>query len=67
MPQTLSDIAKDFIKQCLVYDKSKRPTAQDLMNHDFVRDDITPQLQPSQQNSMTGPPPQHQASGSITQ
>lgn len=44
MPQTLSETCKDFIKQCLVYDKSKRLTAQDLLNHDFVRDDITPQL-----------------------
>lgn len=30
-------ILVDFIKTCLIYDNSKRPTAEQLLNHDFFR------------------------------
>ena len=38
IPETLSDVAKDFIRQCLVYDKERRPTASQLLSHPFVAD-----------------------------
>lgn len=44
LPPNLSQTAQDFIRKCLVYDKAKRPTALDLMSHEFVSDDVTPQL-----------------------
>jgi hypothetical protein len=36
IPDTLSPIAKDFIRQCLVREPDKRPDAKDLMLHPFI-------------------------------
>ena len=38
IPESLSAVAKDFIKKCLVYDKETRPTALELLSHPFVAD-----------------------------
>jgi len=43
IPQSLSADAQDFIRKCLIYEKDKRPTALELMQHQFVADDhLTP-------------------------
>jgi len=33
----ISEDAKDFVRRCLVYDPSKRATAQDLLDHKWIR------------------------------
>ena len=38
----VSDKAKDLIKKCLVYNKSKRITAEQALKHEFFADDINP-------------------------
>lgn len=38
IPEHLSDDAKSFIKLCLQRDPSARPTASQLLDHHFVRD-----------------------------
>ncbi|KAJ4715328.1 Mitogen-activated protein kinase kinase kinase [Melia azedarach] len=42
IPDHLSDDAKSFIKLCLQRDPSARPTALQLLDHPFVRDQATP-------------------------
>ncbi|PKA55005.1 Mitogen-activated protein kinase kinase kinase YODA [Apostasia shenzhenica] len=37
IPDLLSEEGKDFIKQCLQRDPSRRPTAAELLQHPFVR------------------------------
>ncbi|CAM6107937.1 unnamed protein product [Calypogeia fissa] len=39
IPDTLSERAKDFVKCCLDINPSQRPTAMELLNHPFVRQD----------------------------
>ncbi|KAG0486961.1 hypothetical protein HPP92_009056 [Vanilla planifolia] len=41
IPDHLSSEAKSFIKSCLQRDPSARPTAFQLMDHPFVRDQVT--------------------------
>lgn len=36
IPSSLSDECQDFIRQCLQYDKDKRPSAEKLLQHRFV-------------------------------
>ena len=36
IPSTLSTDAIDFIKLCLKHNKSQRPFAKDLLNHNFI-------------------------------
>ena len=36
IPSTLSPDAVDFIKLCLQHNKSQRPFAKDLLNHNFI-------------------------------
>ena len=36
IPEQLSDSAKDFIRQCLQHNKSQRPFAKDLLQHQFL-------------------------------
>ncbi|CAL5996192.1 Aurora_kinase [Hexamita inflata] len=33
----MPDVAKDFIKKCLVKDQDKRATADELTKHQFVK------------------------------
>ncbi|CAM6107925.1 unnamed protein product [Calypogeia fissa] len=40
IPDTLSETAKDFVKHCLEINPAKRPTATELLNHPFVRQDV---------------------------
>jgi serine/threonine protein kinase len=40
--RNVSDKAKDLIKKCLVYNKSKRITAEQALKHEFFADDINP-------------------------
>lgn len=37
IPDHLSDEGKDFIRQCLQREPSRRPTAAELLQHSFVR------------------------------
>ncbi|XP_050227863.1 mitogen-activated protein kinase kinase kinase YODA isoform X2 [Mercurialis annua] len=37
LPDHLSDSGKDFVKQCLQRDPSRRPTAAQLLDHPFVK------------------------------
>jgi len=36
IPSHLSEVARDFISQCLQYDKDKRPSAAKLLEHEFI-------------------------------
>ena len=38
IPEGLSEEGKDFLRKCLRRDPESRPTAAQLMDHDFVRD-----------------------------
>ena len=38
----VSEKAKDLIRQCLMYDKNKRITAEAALKHEFFADDINP-------------------------
>ncbi|XP_077213534.1 mitogen-activated protein kinase kinase kinase 3-like [Tasmannia lanceolata] len=42
IPDYISDVGKDFLKLCLQRDPSARPTAAQLLEHPFVRDQATP-------------------------
>jgi len=48
IPEHLSAVAQDFIRQCLQYDKDKRPSAQKLLEHPFIAGEqsssATPQM-----------------------
>ncbi|CAM6112336.1 unnamed protein product [Calypogeia fissa] len=39
IPDTLSESAKDFVKCCLDINPAQRPTAMELLNHPFIRQD----------------------------
>jgi mitogen-activated protein kinase kinase kinase 3 len=41
IPERLSNDAKSFIKLCLQRDPSARPTALQLLDHPFIRDQAT--------------------------
>ena len=41
IPESLSNDAKSFIKLCLQREPSARPTAVELLNHPFIRDQAT--------------------------
>lgn len=41
LPETLSDMAKDFLNTTFTIDPEKRPTATDLLEHGFTDIDIT--------------------------
>ena len=41
LPETLSDLAKDFLKTTFTIDPEKRPTATTLLEHVFTDIDIT--------------------------
>jgi len=38
IPENLSEVAKDFIRQCCQFDKKLRPRIQDLLQHPFLID-----------------------------
>ena len=38
IPDELSEKCTNFIKRCLVYDKDKRPSAQELLEDPFITD-----------------------------
>ena len=38
----ISEKAKDLIQKCLIYDKHKRITAEEVLKHEFFMDDINP-------------------------
>ena len=38
----VSDKAKDLIKKCLIYDKNKRITIEDVLKHEFFTGDLNP-------------------------
>lgn len=37
-PNELSDLGIDFIRQALILDPTKRPTAAELLNHEWMKD-----------------------------
>lgn len=37
IPEDISDEAKDFLSQCFTIDSEKRPTASELLEHDFIK------------------------------
>ncbi len=37
IPDTLSEVAKDFLEKCFMPDPSDRPTAGELLTHPFMR------------------------------
>ncbi|KAI8098224.1 kinase-like domain-containing protein [Gilbertella persicaria] len=39
IPDTISDGAKDFLKQCFIIDPLQRPTATKLLSHAFLQED----------------------------
>ncbi|RUS28254.1 hypothetical protein BC938DRAFT_482101 [Jimgerdemannia flammicorona] len=41
IPDTLSPLAKDFLKKCFIIDANKRPTAADLLKHKFCPPDFS--------------------------
>mmetsp|Transcript_15490 Transcript_15490/g.20983 ORF Transcript_15490/g.20983 Transcript_15490/m.20983 type:complete len:112 (+) Transcript_15490:2209-2544(+) len=51
IPASLSPVAKDFIRKCLIYEKDQRPTALELLQHPFV-DTSSAQRTPAQANKM---------------
>ena len=40
MPENLSEVAQDFIKQCCQFDKKLRPRTQELLKHKFLQDEL---------------------------
>lgn len=42
LPETVSELCKDFIRRCTQRDKEARPNAGELLEHDLVRDLIDP-------------------------
>ena len=40
--RNVSEKAKDLIRKCLVYDKNKRITVEEVLKHEFFADDISP-------------------------
>ena len=38
----ISDKAKDLISKCLIYDKNKRISIEDVLKHEFFADDLNP-------------------------
>ncbi|KAL7331802.1 mitogen-activated protein kinase kinase kinase [Mucor circinelloides] len=41
IPENISECAKDFLRQCFIIDPLKRPTATDLLAHEFLSTDIS--------------------------
>ena len=40
--RNVSEKAKDLIRKCLIYDKNKRITIEEVLKHEFFADDINP-------------------------
>ena len=40
LPESASDVAKDFLRACFVLDPKGRPTASQLLQHAFVAGDV---------------------------
>merc|ERR1712217_58917 len=38
LPEGISAVSEDFIRRCVVRDQTCRPTATELLEHEFVRD-----------------------------
>lgn len=38
IPNNLSDVCKDFIQKCCVYNKKDRPNVYKLLEHQFIKD-----------------------------
>lgn len=39
IPEHVSESAKDFLSKCFIIDSAKRPTAEELLKHGFMRED----------------------------
>lgn len=37
----MSDTAKEFVRACLTIDPTNRPTAADLLNHKWLKEDVS--------------------------
>jgi p21-activated kinase 1 len=45
IPENLTEPAKDFLKSCLEIDPTKRPTANDLLEHDWLKGKLVSRIE----------------------